>query len=171
MQGHHLSQSIHRTRYEILCSYVVINVIIGCKNLFRTKKSGSVFALTNELTRTEHDHKIEWLSTRSIVMCLNIPAVWFVILYKNNLNIDKIQLTLFFTTSEKRIVIPYSRRSFDRGHQRSFKMTGSQVINELCFARNYVTFYTVAHAIQSVSAILWRHWRGSRSTTEAQGTT
>lgn len=33
-------------------------------------------------------------------------------------------------------------------------MTGSQVINELCFARNYVTlsFYTVAHAIQSVSA-------------------
>lgn len=36
------------------------------------------------------------LSTRSIVMCLNIPAVWFVVLYKNNLNIDKIQLTLFF---------------------------------------------------------------------------
>ena len=34
-------------------------------------------------------------------------------------------------------------------------MTGSQVINELCFARNYVTlsFYTVAHAIQSVSAM------------------
>lgn len=29
-------------------------------------------------------------------MCLNIPAVWFVVLYKNNLNIDKIQLTLFF---------------------------------------------------------------------------
>ena len=88
-------------------------------------------------------------------MCLNIPAVWFVILHKNNLNIDKIQLTLFFTTSE--FVIPYSSRSFDRGHQRSFIMTGSQVINELCFARNeYVTLssYTVAHAIQSVSAIL-----------------
>lgn len=46
----------------------MINVIIGCKNLFRTKKSGPVFALTNELTRTEHDHKIEWLSTRSIVV-------------------------------------------------------------------------------------------------------
>ena len=66
-------------------------------------------------------------------MCLNIPAVWFVILYKNNLNIDKIQLTLFLRHPRNEFVIPYSRRSFDRGHQRSFKMTGSQVINELWF--------------------------------------
>lgn len=95
-------------------------------------------------------------------MCLNIPAVWFVVLYKNNLTIDKIQLTLFFYDIRETSLL-FRTAGLVLIESTSVVLKWEAVKWPMNFVlRATLSFYTVAHAIQSVSAILWRHWRGSR---------